>query len=363
VKKVYIIILNYNGWRDTLECLESVLRSSYAPYQVIVIDNHSPDRSLDYIARWAEGHVDVWTEPANPLRQLSFPPVEKPLPYISYSRKEAEGGGDARLEAATHSRRPSSPLIFVQTGENLGYAGGNNVGIRYALAKADFDHIWILNNDTVVHRDALRNVVSKAEALGRERQKTGMVGSKLLYYDSPSSINGIGGSYNKWFSLPAQIGMLEEDEGQYDGEDVKIDYVMGSSVLVSREFLRDVGLLCEDYFLYYEEVDWAERGRRKAWGLSYSAQSRVYHKEGAATGVDKDPKKKSQFSDYYLLRNKIRLTKKFYRRYLWSVYLGFIPSILRRLKRGQPERVLMLLRILKEEAFKNSHDRKNVSNF
>jgi GT2 family glycosyltransferase len=86
--KVYIIIINYNSWADTIECLESVLRNNYPNYQVIVIDNNSPNNSMEYLKAWAEGKLDVWVKPNHPLRYLSFPPVKKPIPYIY---KEVEG--------------------------------------------------------------------------------------------------------------------------------------------------------------------------------------------------------------------------------------------------------------------------------
>ena len=88
--KVYILILNYNGWADTIECLESVLKSDCPNYQVIIIDNNSSDNSIEYIKAWAEENLDIWVSPDNILRRLSYPPVKKPLPYVYYSKEEAE---------------------------------------------------------------------------------------------------------------------------------------------------------------------------------------------------------------------------------------------------------------------------------
>jgi GT2 family glycosyltransferase len=271
--KVYIIILNYNGWADTIECLESVLRSDYSNYQVVVVDNNSPNNSMEYIKAWAEGKLDVWVKSGHPLRYLSFPPVKKPIPYVYYSRGEAEKGGDPELEKRMEqnlSRGMTTryPIIFIQTGENLGFAGGNNVGIRYALYKGDFEFLWILNNDTVVKRDSLTMLVEKAKCY-REKNigKIGIIGSKLLYYDMPNVIQGVGGKYNKFLAVTKHIGAFEKDKSQYDNEKVlkKIDYIIGASMFVSKDFLYDVGLMCEDYFLYYEELDWAIRGRRNGY--------------------------------------------------------------------------------------------------
>ena len=211
--KVYIIILNYNGWADTIECLESVLRNDYPNYQVIVIDNNSPNNSMEYIKAWAEGKLDVWVKPEHPLRHLSFPPVKKPIPYVYYTREGAEKGGDPDLEKRMEQNNPEGittkyPLIFIQTGENLGFAGGNNVGIRYSLAEGDFEYIWLLNNDTVIEQNSLSKLVEKAEKYKKEERKVGIIGSKLLYYDNPKIIQGIGGMYNKWFAVGKHLGVF-----------------------------------------------------------------------------------------------------------------------------------------------------------
>jgi GT2 family glycosyltransferase len=133
----YILILNWNGWRDTIECLESVLRINYPNYRVIVCDNKSTDNSYDNIKGWAHGYLSVHTTESNPLRGLSFPPIPKPVPYEEYDHLLAEKGGKPQ---------ESEKLILIQNGDNLGFAGGNNVGLRYAMARADFEYIWLLNN-------------------------------------------------------------------------------------------------------------------------------------------------------------------------------------------------------------------------
>jgi hypothetical protein len=352
--KVYIIILNYNGWADTIECLESVLRNDYPNYQVIVVDNNSPNNSMEYIKAWAEGKLDVWVKQDHPLRHLSFPPVKKPVPYVFYTRKEAEKGGNSDLENKLTKNISSEiatsyPLVFIQTGENLGFAGGNNVGIRYVLAKNDFEYIWFLNNDTVIERDALSKLVQKFEKYEKLGKKIGIAGSKLLYYDNPKLIQGIGGIYNKWFAVAKHLGVFEEDRGQYDNEDVldKIDYIIGASMLVSKDFIKEVGLMCEDYFLYFEEMDWTIRGKKKGYQLAYCWKSKVYHKEGGSIGSSLKGERKSEIADYYGLRNRIVFTKKFYPKYLWSVYLGFIVVIWNRIRRAQWKHLVNSLKILR----------------
>ena len=138
---VYVILLNWNGWKDTIHCLESLFRSDYSDYRVIVCDNASTDGSMEKIKAWAEGKVMPDEELNDQLKPLVFPPVAKPIAYVEYNRAEAEAGGNGSEK--------NTPLVLIQNGSNDGFSAGNNVGIRYALKK-NADYIWLLNNDTVV---------------------------------------------------------------------------------------------------------------------------------------------------------------------------------------------------------------------
>lgn len=342
-KKVNIIIVNWNGWKDTIECLESIFRSDYSHFRVIVCDNNSTDDSYENIRNWAKGEIDAGLLPEeNVLRHLSFPPVSKPIHYIEFDRVQAEARGGPK---ATEAR-----LILIQVGANLGFAGGNNVGIRYSLASGnDFDFLWILNNDTVIENDTLRTLVEKAESLKTNGKKVGVIGSKLLFYGKPKQIQGVGGKINKWFATCKHIGVMEEDNGQYDNKDIKMDYVIGSSMFINKEFLLDTGLMSEDYFLYFEEIDLAKRAEKKGWKLGFCWESKVYHKEGATIGSSLDGRKRSKLADYYALKNRIVFTKKFHPKCLFWVYLGFIIVMLNRIKRGQFDRLSMIIDILRNK--------------
>ena len=133
-KKVYIITLNYNGWENTIECLESVFRSEYTNFRVIVVDNNSANRSMQYLTLWAEGLIDVWNSINNPLRKLSFPPIKKPINYVVLSNHDV-------LYGTIKESKIEVPLIFIQNNTNNGFAAGNNLGIQYVLKKNDFNYI------------------------------------------------------------------------------------------------------------------------------------------------------------------------------------------------------------------------------
>lgn len=295
---IYIIVLNWNGWHDTLECLESLLQLQFPNYRVMVCDNASEDGSEARIRQW--------------LTQL--PPHQ------------------------------SERFTLVQTGENRGYGPGNNVGIRLALEDPAMEAVWILNNDVVVDPHALSALYEYHLA----HPLRGLIGSKLRFYASPDRIQAVGGKFNPVFASSTHVGEFEIDQGQYDRDAIRtqIDYPVGAALFVTRDYLDSVGLLAEDYFLYFEEIDWATRGARAGWELGYCWQSTVFHKEGGSTGSHADPKLKSYLSDYYSVINRVRFTRKFYPGYLWSVKLGLLLAAANRIRRLQFDRLKIVLKAL-----------------
>lgn len=335
MKRVYIIIVNWNGWRDTVECLESVMRLEGSYFRVVVCDNASSDDSLKHISDWAGGSLNAYVPDGNPLRQYSYPPVKKPLDWMEYDRQEAESGGKKDFDP---------PLVFVRTGGNLGFAGGNNVGLRYALARDDFDFVWLLNNDTVVEPLTLASLLSRMSA----KPTAGMCGSTLLRYHEPQRIDACGGGYYcKWIGLPWHIGRTRKADKVPDPGDAErwMNYVVGASLLVSRQFLKDIGLMCEEYFLFFEETDWAIRSKGR-YSLAYSPESVVYHKIGASIGTRTDPREKSLLCDYYNISNRIYFTRKYYPYALVTIYTALLFAIVVRLICGQWKRAVMIARMM-----------------
>lgn len=327
---VCVVLVNWRGWRDTLECLESLFRSTGVEFQVLVCDNDSGDGSLEHVRAWAEGRLDVAVDPSHPLRSLSFPPIPKPVRYACMTREEAErGGGEDGV----------APLVLVQTGANLGFAGGCNVGIRFALSRGTHRHVWLLNNDTVVDPHALRALVDAAGADPR----AGMIGSTLLWYDEPEKVQALGlAAYNEWLALPRHVRTPQGVEALR--EPAAHGYVVGASMLVPRAFLEDVGLLNEDHFLFFEELDWAVRARGR-WGLAHAGESRVFHKEGASNGGNSAGSGKSLLADYHFMKNRIVVTRRHFPHRLPSVYLALGVAAARRVLRGEWSRAWMILKL------------------
>jgi GT2 family glycosyltransferase len=233
---VYVIVLNWNAWEDTIECLSSLQKLDYPNYVTVVVDNGSTDGSEDRI-------------------------------------REA---------------RPS--ITILQTGENLGFTGGNNVGIRYALERGA-EYVWLLNNDTVVDPKALGSLVE--EALSDTR--IGIVGSKIYYYEPPDMIWFAGGILNPLTGRNAHRGEGERDVGQYDSAR-DVDYIVGCSLLARKEMVNRIGLLDPNFFIYFEDLDWATRAKRDGWRVRYQPESKVWHKESQAFGGARSPGFRFHFS-------------------------------------------------------------------
>jgi GT2 family glycosyltransferase len=331
---VAVVILNTNAWADTIECLETLFRSTHSTYSVIVCDNDSHDGSLEKIKAWAEGRLSPWTPPGNPLRELSCPGAQKPIAYREYGRESAEWGGDPAVVV---------PLTLIRNGGNLGFAGGSNIGLRYVLRRRGFDCVWLLNPDTVVRPDTMSHLVAKFE----EDPSLGICGSTVLYYHAPDTVQVLGGArYNRWIALPLPIGTGRAASEPIDAEQITstMTYVYGASMMISNAFLDEVGLLCEDYFLYFDELDWAMRAKGK-YRLAYAPESVVYHREGGTIGSGLKARKKSWTADYYFIRNRILFTRKFVPAALPTVYLALVVAMLRRASRGQWDRVGMIAKL------------------
>lgn len=231
-KLVYIVILNYKGVEDTLACLDSLTALDYPNYHIVVVDNHSGDGSVE------------------------------------------------RLMSSEFS------FHLIEADDNLGYSGGNNLGIQYAMDH-QADYIWLLNNDTTVDKAALTHLVNEASKTG------GLVGSLILYPDR--SYQQVGTKID--WSKGGTRGIPESE--LKDG--MRLECLCGASMLIPTAAFRRVGLLDESYFLYFEDGEFTLRALANSFVATLALRSRVYHKEGASTG------KKSLRTQYYYQRNRLRM--------------------------------------------------------
>lgn len=332
----YVVILNWNGWRDTIACLDSVLASRDAKLRVVVCDNGSADGSIQEILDWADGRRRA-ERPEHPrLARLLRQSGAQATPCQVVTRRQVETGTAAAAAAQ---------LVLVDNGANLGFAGGNNVGIRYALAQPDMARVWLLNNDTLVEADALANMIARLE----REPAPAICGSRLMFADDPYVVQAIGGNgYNRWTgNASASLGRYLPESAHIDVSEYeqRLDYLCGASMLLPRAFLEQVGLMQEDYFLYYEEVDWMTRNAGRFLQV-IAADAVVYHKEGSSIGSASLATRPSPLSEYYLFRNKLRFTLRHHPHCFATCYLATWGQVFNRLRRGYVDSALRIAAIL-----------------
>ncbi|MCA1032228.1 glycosyltransferase family 2 protein [Bacillus timonensis] len=253
--KVCILIVNYNGTKDTIECLESLQHINYRNYEVIVVDNASKD-----------------------------PQVLKE--YIDKTR-----------------------YFYLQLEENLGFAGGNNYGIRYALNLIHgIDYFLLLNNDTEVNPDFLTPLVKEIEL----DSSVGACCSHINYYSQPTETWYGGGDINWIIGYPfhkKHAHMLKKASDE--------NFLTGCVFLFPKHILETVGYLNEDYFLYFEDVAYSIEIKKAGYKLRYVPDSLVYHKVAATTGYQ------SPLSNYYGTRNNLLFMSKYAQKHTYFMFLFY----------------------------------------
>lgn len=282
---VSIIILNWNGSEDTIKCLESIYQINYPNYNVILVDNASKDNSIRKIKDYCKGKLEFKSD------FLEYNSKNKPLTISEYTEKE--------INSPEKIQNPTD-LTIIKNSKNYGFAEGNNIGIKFALNKMNTNYILLLNNDTVVDKDFLGELVDIAE----KRDHIGFCGPKSYYYDFEGRkdvINFAGGSLNILKGHSYSIGVNEIDNGQYD-EIRTVEYVEGSCMLVKKEVLEKIGLLDTAYFAYWEETDWCIRAQNAGYKSVYVPKAKIWHKVSAS--VDSPTKV------YYYSRNRFLFLKK-----------------------------------------------------
>jgi GT2 family glycosyltransferase len=241
---VTIIVLNWNGKDDTLACLESLEQVAYPNFEVLVVDNDSSDDSV----------------------------------------------------AAIRARFPHRPII--ETGANLGYAGGNNVGLRWALEQRT-DYALLLNNDTEVAPDFLCILVETVES----DPTVGVAGPIIYYYDQPETIWSAGGRIDWPRGQFWMLGLGMHDNGKPDKGPQEVDFVTGCALLVRAKIVQEVGELDERFFMYYEEAEWCVRIAKAGYRIIHVPQARLWHKISPESQAD------SPLIHYYMTRNRLLFLK------------------------------------------------------
>lgn len=260
-KKVGIVTINYNNYHDTKEFIESIKKIEYKNYILIVVDNCSTDDSISKL-----------------IREFS------------------------------------DDVIFIKNKRNLGFAAGNNVGIKYALEN-NCDYILIINNDTVVDKYFLKHLVNKITS----EDSVGAVGGKIYYYSNKEMIWSIGGTINKFTASARYYGVNELDRGQYDNIH-EIDMVSGCMMLLNSKMLTDIGLLSEKFFFRGEEWEFSHRIKKNKYKILFEPKAIIYHK------VSRSHKRFSYYDIYSAYRAKLIFARTYMNYFTWYIWLIFFST-------------------------------------
>lgn len=275
-KLVSIISVNYNHSYVTDAMLDSIaLHNKYAPIEIIVVDNGSKD---------------------NPV-----PAWQQKYPYVTFVRSE----------------------------ENLGFAGGNNLGIQYAKG----GYLFFVNNDTEFTPGLIETLVETLEM----HPECGIISPKIRYYDKPDMLQYAGFTpMNYYTARNSCIGQYETDKGQYDNLTGQTGYIHGAAMMLPRTAMDKAGLMPENYFLYYEEMDWCEKIKRAGFTIRINMQALIYHKESISVGA------KSALKEFFMNRNRLLFIRRncglMIRTIFWIYFLCVVTprNILSYMREKQP---------------------------
>lgn len=261
-----VVIVTYNSADVIEDCLDSLLASEGADLRVIVVDNKSPDNSIETVVTWASRNgLDI-----NDVEVGSAQAPRSELPWLTLLR---------------------SPL-------NKGFAGGVNEGLRWALPHKEIDLFWILNPDCMVEPQTARAFVDCAARSG----EFSLMGGRVVYPPPVGLIQSDGGRIKVWGACySVNQGLSEVDAVTPDL--ASLDFIAGANMVASRPFIETKGMMREDYFLYYEEVDWAER--RGSLPLAWCKEGRIAHHVGTSIGSGSHGRKASPLSEYFNNRNRM----------------------------------------------------------
>lgn len=261
MKLVSVITVNFNQDQVTEELLLSISQeNTYFNIEIIVVDNGS---NINPIEAW----------------KVKYPSVK-----------------------------------FIRSEKNLGFAGGNNIGIKAAKG----DYLFLVNNDTMFTEGLIASLV---DILDKQLQ-VGIVSPKILYHNHPEIIQYAGFTEINYYTIRNKcIGQFEKDNGQYNHATGPTGFAHGAAMMIRSEAIKKVGLMAENYFLYYEEMDWCEQIKKNNYSIWVNMQAVIFHKESVSVGT------KSALKEYFMNRNRILFARRnapLFKRWIFYIYFGIV---------------------------------------
>ncbi len=307
MKRIGIIILNWNNASDTIECLESVLKSDYKNISVFLVDNHSDDDSVQEITSWLEGRRSTPIETEFP--EWVLPAVPKPIDYIAIKVDSADSQARAVFYKSLDRLDSSTKIFFIQNSENAGFAKGNNLMIQYFLSSSRrYDYIYLLNNDTVITPDTISALVNTME-----EEAIDIANSVIYYYYEKDKIAFAGGKILPW-AKAKYFNLLPKTAYR------KSTFAHGCALMLKKEVFGRYGILTEKFFHGEEDFEFSWRLKQTSLHIACVTDSRVYHKEGVTIGNHMDRKKRLLLS----ILNRVIDMKTYFNPLVWNVWKNFV---------------------------------------
>ena len=260
----YIIIVHYNSLPETINCIKSIYTSSNKNYKIILVDNYSSDNSLAILKK--EYKID-------------------------------------------------NKIVFIESNYNGGYAYGLNLGIKFSLKENKCTHLWLINNDVVITENTLKELLISDKSTNEKY----IWGSKILNMDN--TVQSVGCKLNKYFMTSSHNYKNSNDS--FNITNNEFDYIHGCSIFLKKDLIRSIGFLDENYFLFYEDVDFSYSAKLNKIALGISKESKIFHKENITV-------KKMNYQ-YLATLNRIKFARKYFKNMLPFVYLGIFYEIFKNL--------------------------------
>ena len=297
MRKVSVITVNFNQASITEDLLQSLSSNNHYPFtEIIVVDNGS---TINPVPEWTVKY-----------------------PHICFIRSE----------------------------RNLGFAGGNNLGIQ----KATGDYLFFINNDTEI-TDGL---IDKLAGVLDTHPEVGMISPKIKFYDAPQVLQYAGFTKMNYFTARnACIGYMESDNGQYDATGGPTAFVHGAAMMVKIEAIQKAGPMAENFFLYYEEMDWCERIKRAGYTIWMEPEAVIYHKESMSVG------KKSALKEFFMNRNRIlfiRHNASAFAKVVFSLHFGLLVIPRNTIQYLKDKRTDLLAQLLKAVWWNITHKKEST---
>jgi GT2 family glycosyltransferase len=292
---VTIIILNWNSWADTIECVESALKLKYNNFNIILIDNHSDNESVEKITNWLNGTEQAKIRTQYP--ELIEPYVNKPVQYKLIAGPDLP----EELEILRENK-----VLFIQNSSNLGFAVANNQAMDLAYKIFNSEYFFLLNNDTVIESEALDALVKVMAA----NKSVGVSQSTIYTYEMREEIANAGGRILFW-------GQTKYYKNIKPDELKSISFINGCALCIRHSVVQSYGKLSDKFFFGEEDFEFSLRLNRANVSMICAGNSRVYHKMGTSSDLFfKSIKKKMSL---HVLNRLVNL-KTFYPKYIWYIW-------------------------------------------